>query len=377
MINFPPVLKNLYLRFYEYPLFIQIALIVSAISFATFLLTNLVISLQRVEYTSLETRLLKLRKIVTGEITFKLMLKDRVKDKDIDGVVRRFNKIALTNKLVRQVVTEELIYLRRNFSGYTATVLDKLYNRLNFMKSSTSKLESSSWDVQAEGLREFQELPVANKDIALINPMLNDKNNDVRIEAQGAYIRLNRHNPFKFLDSATEELLEWHQFILFEIIINTPRADIPAFSKWLHSDNMSVITFSIKLIVHYQQLKAIPKIIKLLDHNDGNVKDAAIYALGELGAEESEQKLIEIFQESALPIKIKILEAIGSIGSGKSESFLTDQYLMAEDFSLIKTAGCALGNQPGFDEDKFSARYTLSLKQKTILKHCLNSLIRN
>ena len=377
MIDFPPFLQNLYLRFYEYPLFIQIALVVSAISFATFLLTNVVMSLQRLEYSFLETRLVKLRKIVNGEITFKLMLKDRVVDQDIDGVVRRFNKIAITNKLVKQVITEELIYLRRNFSGYTATVLAKLYNRLNFMKSSISKLESRSWDVQAEGLREFQELPVPTEDIALINPLLNDQNDDVRIEAQAAYIRLNSHNPFKFLDSATEELLEWHQIILFEMIINTPRADIPGFSKWLDSDNLSVIIFSIKLIVHYQQLEAIPNIIKLLDHDDENVKEITIYAVGQLGAEESEQKLIAIFQESDLPIKVKILEAIGNIGSGKSERFLTDQYLMAEEFSLIKTAGCALGNQPGFDGDKFSAIHTLSLKQKTILSHCLNSLIRN
>jgi len=56
-------------------------------------------------------------------------------------ILRLKELLSFRNKLVRQVITEELIFFRRNFSGSTGAILAKLYNRLNFKASSVSKLK--------------------------------------------------------------------------------------------------------------------------------------------------------------------------------------------------------------------------------------------
>ncbi len=153
---------------------------------------------------------------------------------------------------------------------------------------------------------------------------------------------------------------------------------IPPLQSYLNSPNPTVVTFCIKLVLDYQQLESIPKLITLLKHDVTEVRLEAINTLGKLYALEAEPELIKLYHQSDPSTKVKIIDAIGLIASGNSLGFLQSEFLNTQEFILLKAIGCALVNQPKFEHDTFVGNSNgLSEIQETIINHCSNVLIRN
>ena len=365
-------------RFQNYPAFIEIALITIILSVILLLLTNALLSLERLKDAYRKKRIKRARALVMVELTSDVMMEDEVVEKDFNSLVHQLNTLAVKDKIFNQVVIDEIIYYHRNFTDSTQRLLGKLFSKLNLLENSLNKIKNGTWELKAKGLREIQEMPASEEVHALVNPLLNSKNHDLRIEAQAAYIRLNKDKPFGFLEHATEELLEWHQIILYELVSNTPELVVLDLKRLLLSKNTSVVSFSIKLIEYYQQLTAIPGLIRLMDHDDIQIREDAVSALGKLDAEEGESKMIEKFPKENLKVQLRILKSVGEIGSGRHLDFLKNQFLKSEEFPIIKTAGCALATYPEFDkESMLSGAHEVSPVRKTIINHCTNVLIRN
>jgi hypothetical protein len=370
---------NSYLQlFLGYPLFIQIALIVIVISVILFLLANAGLALDRMKASYEASRLKNATSIVSDALIGNLIMEDKLAEKDFLPYVDRVNELAIKSKLFNQVVIDQIIYYHRNFTDSTERILKKLFSNLKLSEKVILKLESGSWELQAKGLREMREMKPDHPVDEWIDPILNDKNDDLRIEAQSTYLKLHKNNPFGFLDIATEELLRWHQILLYEIVINTPDLVVPDLRALLKSKNVSVISFAIKLAAYYQQLAVIPTLILLLDHHDQQIRIDALEVLALLYAEEAEATMLKKFPAEELKVQLKIIESIGLIKSGRQLEFLKAQYLNSTEFTLIKTAGCALVIYPEFNIEAFLTDSVLrSVEQKTIISHCANTLIRN
>ena len=372
--------------FYEWfkgsELFIQVAFVITLLSISLFLIGNLSLLFKRILDARQERRMAKAREIVTAELTTDLMMDDKLTEKDFNKYTTRIGELIFKNKLFKQVLIDQVIFYHQNFTDHTSIVLKRLFNSLNLVENAIKKLRARAWELRASGLKEIQEMtPEENYD-QLIDPLLNDKNNDLRIEAQAAYIKLHPENPFDFLGNATEELLEWHQILLYEIIANTPELTVPKFRIYLQSKNESIISFCLKLIEYYQQLDAIPNLLTLLDHPSQQIRAQVVFLLGKLDAEEAERLMIEKFPMEDLKIQVKILESVGAIASGENMGFLKTQFLESDDFALVKTAGSALANYPSFDKEELIKELNLnknvsSLERETIINHCTNALIRN
>lgn len=348
------------------------------VSIAIVILTNLGIIFQRIEYALLDFRITKAKGIVNQQILDNILLNDNIEERDIDKLALSLKRLSNKHGRYNQVVIDEIIFYHQNFSDSTGELLYRLYYRLDLIKDSLHKLTKSAWNVQAKGLREIQQMPPSEEHLAFVYPLLNSKNNDLRIEAQAAFLRLSKDNPFKFLDLAKEELLEWHQIILFEIIGNTEDLEVPDFKNYFKSPNLSVITFCIKLVVHFQQLNSIPELIELIDHPADTIKKTAISALGLFSAEQSEQRMVEAYPKHVLSVKLKIISALGLIASGNSIDFLKKVFFSSEEFSLIKTAACALLSHSDLEINLvFRDVDNLSSDRKAIISHCTNALIRN
>ncbi|QEK50798.1 HEAT repeat domain-containing protein [Pedobacter aquae] len=158
----------------------------------------------------------------------------------------------------------------------------------------------------------------------------------VRMEAQTAYVRLNKEYPFKFLDHMRGRILPWHQLILFEIITKAQHVKIPSFSTWLSSANDSIIVFCLKLISHYQQLDAIGELIRLLKHPSEEIRKMSVMVIGKLEAEFVEEELLHIYHQETLKVKVEILTSIGRISSGNYFDFLKG--CLDADFFEIRMA---------------------------------------
>ncbi|TKC12751.1 HEAT repeat domain-containing protein [Pedobacter polaris] len=374
--------KSFYEWFNQYPLFIEIAIVIILLSVVLFIIGNVSLLFKRIFDAYHDVRIKKAKELVTAELTADLMMDDSLTDHDFDKYAIRIRELMLKNRLFKQVLIDQVIFYHRNFTDSTSRILQKLFNQLNLADSALKKLKRGAWELRAKGLKEIQEMMTGESNyVQLLNPLLNDKNNDLRIEAQAAYIRLHKENPFKFLAHTTEELLEWHQILLCEIITNTPNLEVPEFRIYLRSKNESVCSFCIKLIEYYQQLDAIPDLINLLDHPSQKIRAAAVSLLGKLDAEQAERLMIAKFPMEDLKIQLKILESVGEIGSGENLTFLQTQFLESEEFTLVKTAGCALVNYPFFDKEELIQEVNQlddsPLARETILNHCTNVLIRN
>jgi HEAT repeat protein len=118
----------------------------------------------------------------------------------------------------------------------------------------------------------------ANEKIRLA---LKSKNNILRMEAQLALVRLNKDDPFGFLDHLTHHFTLWEQLNIYELIA-IHNLKIPEFSRWTSSPNKSVVIFALRMIQVFKQQQAMPQIVECLEHPDRDVRHTAIVVCGEL-----------------------------------------------------------------------------------------------
>lgn len=156
----------------------------------------------------------------------------------------------------------------------------------------------------------------------IVEQLLHHRSSEIRIEAQAAYIILNKAHAFDFLDEVKEPIQNWHQLVLLDLITRLNPNELPQFSRWLSSKNSSVIELCLKLIVHFQQFEAVGHIIDLLNHPDTEIKCLSIKALGEFEAADAEQALLDCYAHESVEIQAEIIKALGRINSGKQLDFL-------------------------------------------------------
>lgn len=239
----------------------------------------------------------------------------------VSDYISRFKKLPIYKHRVRTILVNEIKAYHANFTGFTADVLRELFLRLELHKYTLKKIKSNYWEVQVDGIREVSQFWLTDYH-QLIFELTDHEHEVVRMEAQTAYVKIDKENPFKFLDTLRSRLLPWHQLVLFEIITKAQNVKIPQFGQWLKSLNDSIVLFSLKLISHYQQLDAIDNVIALLKHPDEEIKIQAVQVIGKLEAEFKEAVIYEAFFDETEKVKIEIIKSIGKISSGNYLHFL-------------------------------------------------------
>ncbi|RYD80510.1 MAG: DUF4407 domain-containing protein, partial [Sphingobacteriales bacterium] len=122
--------------------------------------------------------------------------------------------LAIIMAILGSTIIDQIIFYHRNFTDSTEKILGQLFAKLNLIQSAIQKIKTGAWQIKAKGLKEMQEMTPKAEMHDLIDPLLNDENDDLRIEAQSAYLRLNKDHPFDFLTHAQKPLLNWHQILL-------------------------------------------------------------------------------------------------------------------------------------------------------------------
>lgn len=254
----------------------------------------------------------------------------------VNAYLSRFKKLPLNRKRVRTILVDEIKVYHSNFTGFTSDVLRELFLRLDLHKYSLKKIKSNYWEIQIEGIREVSQFWLTTYH-QLIFELTDHEHEIVRMEAQAAYVKLDKENPFKFLDSLRSRLLPWHQLVLFEIITKAQNVKIPQFGQWLKSLNDSIVLFSLKLISHFQQLDAIENILLLLKHPNEEIRIQAVQVIGKLEAEFIEHVIYDRFLYDTQKVKIEIIKSIGKISSGNYLDFLKN-CLSATEYDIKMVA---------------------------------------
>jgi hypothetical protein len=287
----------------------------------------------------------------------------------------RFSRLPLYRDSIRRILVSQLIQNHSSFSGRTSEILREIYLQLKLDKKARKNLRSRHWDKQIDAIRELTEMAVKDECEKILQ-FTNHRNPQLRLEAQIAFIKLCVDNPFRFMDTVNEDILDWHQIILFEVITKTETMARPRFSYWLNSKNDSVVAFCLKLIEFYQQFDALPNLIYLINHYNLKIRASAIDILGRMEAEMAESHLVATYPNQPLQIKVKILNTLGLIASGGSISFLDSQARIKE-FPIRMAAIRAIKAHRHEGPDLLSSLFSEGFAQdQTIIKHVLDERIK-
>lgn len=382
-MNFSPLdfLESIFFEFRYAPLIIQIAIIFVFVAIGMTLIAYFSILRRRFRGFRRDKKVARLNEQIDDLLIDNVLSQDpesvETPGQTAEAAASAFQLPAFGSRWGRQVLIDRLINYRNNVRGAMGDEIRTLYLLLELDKDSFKKLKSRKWNRKVRALNELSAMEIGVADVIIL-PLTNSRNRELRAAARQAYIKLSKNEPFKFFDLATEPLLAWDQVELFRIITTTSNIAIPNFAQWItYSTNKSVISFCLKLVIHYHQLKAIPAVLKLLDSKDHHLRAEAINCLGKMKMADAEDKLVYIYNNQPLDCQIEILKALGRIGSGRHTEFLKQEFMLSTDFELRKNAAKSLINNqvPGSNligELMASA----SAENKLILKHCMNPLIK-
>jgi hypothetical protein len=319
----------------------------------------------------------RIDQLLTDHIVLNESLSQNIPVDQIELPLDDFRIPLFRTRVGKQMLIDRIVNYKKSFAGSIGALLRQLYLELELDKISSKKMKSGKWNRKVQGMIELTDMDMSISDVNIL-PLTNSKNRALRAEARNAYIKLSKNEPFKFFDVVTEPLLMWDQIELFKTITTTEEISIPHFARWVtYSSNKSIISFCLKLIVHYNQEDAAQSVIRLLDNKDHALRADAINCLGKLRCEEAEDRLIGIYSNQPLNCQIEILKAIGRIDTGKNISFLRHEFLHSSDFDIRKNAAKSLIKTRSVPQSLLQELIeTGTAENKLILKHCMNPLIK-
>ena len=255
-------------------------------------------------------------------------------------VISHFKKRYLNKRINKKYLRELIVLMYKNFKGSSADVLRNLYLDLKLAKEAIRELNSPDWGTQANAIKELAELNIVQAKKKIKRKTFHE-NHILRLEAQVAILTMEEVDPFSFLDKDKNFLTDWHQINLSHMIDKINSEKLPNFSRWFNSANDSIVQFSIKMTLQYDQFESIPDLINLLQHKSQEVVGDAAYVLGEFSATEAQLKLIAVYRNANNNVKQKILMALGKSGTPDVIPFL-EQQLVQNEISIAMEAGKAL-----------------------------------
>ncbi len=236
----------------------------------------------------------------------------------------------------RKVLVSVLLNFKENFKGDMEKLIPEIFINLGLQNDSLKAARSSSNFRKVQGIIELTHLyPQGAKGI--IQNLINHKNDYVRSEAQIAYVSLNHDEPFKFFNTLSRPFTRWTQLSAFNLI-RMYHLNVPSFAQYLDSENLNVRNFSLRMIVHFQQLENISGIIRMLDSDTEQTRLLSYRAINNLRIYEGRDLIKNKYWNETGKNKLEIVKAFRNIGIGEDIDFL-EKIILTEPVSL-KTEAC-------------------------------------
>ncbi|MDB5232512.1 MAG: repeat protein [Chitinophagaceae bacterium] len=241
----------------------------------------------------------------------------------------------LNLRIRRQYVIDELINMRRNFSGELGANLSILYERFGLKQLSLKKLRSEKWHLRARGIQELYVMEQRDM-LDKFYDATNDENEFVRMEAQTGIIHMLGFNGLEFLNHADYYITEWQQLkILQQLDSYEVRPSLDNWiQKWLRSENNSVVLFAIRLSDHYQLYSQHDNLANCLHHENENIRIQAACSLAQLANENTADILVKQFPKENSHNKIRLLDAMETVTTEKQKPFLIE--LLVNETGVVK-----------------------------------------
>jgi hypothetical protein len=328
-------------RFGQSPLFITILYVVILYSIVT-LITLLVIILLNRKRIHREEELREYLKQEYQQRIMDYLFDERSRERSI----RELQEIA-SGRFNRQILIDQMIDLSINLKGQIKDLIKNLYLTLGLKKDSLEKACSRKWHENVKGFRELAYMNIREANDRIIES-LNSHNEILRMEAQIALVRLSDENPYHFLHYMKRPLAKWEQITLHEMLIQH-NLKVPEFRQWFESENLTVLMFALEMASWFRQKSAGRDIIRLLQHENEQVRYTAIRVCGEMNLKGSLPVLKKMYAGESYKNKLEILRTFARIPDARYLNFLKSVLDMEDDVQLQIQATKAMENtdEPG------------------------------
>jgi len=278
---------------------------------------------------------------------FESLLFDYMTSDHNDEVYRKIVKIAKSD-FTREILISQMRELNKSMSmtmniganeEAKKRLLD-LYTQMKLDQDSIRKIYDSKWHIQVKGFRELAFMGITDANDK-IRQALKSKNDILRIEAQLALVRLNKEDPFGFLDHLTHPFTLWEQLNVYELIA-MHGLPIPQFSRWTNSPNKTVVFFALRMIQVFKQQQAAPQVIQCLKHPDADIRRIAIIVSGEIQLRETLPTLKYIYKNEGYNNCLLIVQAMGKMPDEMMLGFLKLVLDKEDDVQLQIEAAMAI-----------------------------------
>jgi hypothetical protein len=370
----PSFLRDFYEnQFSTYPLLIKVAYVGIIISFLIILTCYIIVFIRRIRQAFVTIRVTKWKADIDNILTNSIIgfTSGEFQEEDVRQITRNLQKLPMNKVIVRQLITKELMFLHKNFSGKVNTLISTIYVWLELDKHSRRKLKSWRWHKKAEGIEELSELGIESA-AGLLLRYVNSRNITLRMQAQSGYLQLSKINPFVFLDYTNQTILDWHQINLMDVLNRRKDIPLPLFSNWFTSPNDSVVIFCVRLMVRFHQMESVKELLKLIRHKNEKVRREMIIAIGELTLVDSERHLTIHFLNENAVCRLEIIRTVGKIASGEELDFLS-RLVFSPDFEMRFEAAKAIGKHGDVGEAiLFKLLETVPEENRSVLLHMLD-----
>lgn len=245
--------------------------------------------------------------------------------------------VYLRKKYVRQLVTENLINIRKNMMGSVVDNVIRLYEHLGLKEDSVNKMNNPAWHKRARGIYELYMMRQEEYLPRIL--LLTDNDNEfVRMEAHTAIIGFKGFEGLNFLDTLTRPLTEWQQIKLLEQLETIDTSEMSHLPGWLKSPNRYVVQFALKLVEIYREFGVHDDVLPCLNDENDKTRHRAIGALGSIAGPDTMGILKLQYPKETDINKREILRQIAINGTDEDIDFLMDKLLEDDDKLKLEAA---------------------------------------
>lgn len=325
--NLPQEIRGFYIALIDKTF--QFPIILLFIAFILFFVLNIVIVFLILNYTVKMKKQNERYRLIYGKIYEEVLILYMFGEIDWEKASIKLKK--KHRKENRKILISILLNFHENFKGEMEMLIHDIFLKLDLQKDSLKSANSWFNFKKVQGIRELTYLYSAGA-LDIVSGLINDPNDRVRAEAQIAFIRLNPENPFGFFQALTKPFTRWTQLSAFNLL-RVNQLQVPSFTDFLDSKHPNIRNFSLWMIVYFQQLENIPKIIKMLESEMDLARFLSYRAINDLRLYEGRELIKTRFSNETDKNKLEIVKAFRNIGSEEDFDFL-ENIIKSESVSL-------------------------------------------
>lgn len=203
----------------------------------------------RIEYNILIEKLIF--SIVFQDIAFSVLQEDK-----------NYIKL-LSTTFSREVLTESIINLHKNYEGAYAQKLEQFYKESGLINDSFKKLSSSKWELNCKAITELAEMNVMAAFDNIIKVATASRNKTLKITAINASIKLAGIKAIVHLTAHPFPIDNWTQVNIIAAFKKHDIGDVTGVEFLLESENTTVVTLGLKLIKELKLSQKTPHVVEL------------------------------------------------------------------------------------------------------------------